>query len=181
MNIEWKDIKGFEGLYKISNTGLVISVERISVYKDGRSKIIKEKILKQSDNGNGYNKVNLFDLNHKAKNYYIHRLVAEHFVDNPNNYNVVNHKDENTKNNNFINLEWCTNKYNTLYSDIPNRNNKNKMIKVYVKNIINNEIQEFESINEASRKLNITKSCIKLRLNKNIILKDFKFYTFRIN
>lgn len=54
------------------------------------------------------------------------------------------------------------------------------MIEVYVKNIITNEIQKFESINEASRKLNITKSCIKLRLNKNIIYKNFKFYTFNI-
>lgn len=55
------------------------------------------------------------------------------------------------------------------------------MIKIYVKNVINNEIQEFESLNETSRKLNITKSCIKLRLNKNMIYKNFRFYTFKIN
>ena len=71
MSVQWKDIKGLEGLYKISNTGIVISVRRISTYKDGRSKIIKEKILKQSDNGKGYNSFYFYDLNQINLLYYI--------------------------------------------------------------------------------------------------------------
>ena len=91
----WKDIKGYEGLYQVSNMGRVKSLKRISF--DGRR--IEEKILKYKRAGRGqYQCVGLYK-NNTSKYKTIHRLVAEAFVPNPNNLPQVNHKDENPKNN----------------------------------------------------------------------------------
>ena len=104
---EWKDIKGYEGKYQISNKGRVKSLN----YK----RTGKEKILKLSSDINGYKKITLCK-NSKQKTYLIHKLVAEAFLPNPDNLPVVNHKDENKLNNNVENLEWCTQAYNVNYS-----------------------------------------------------------------
>ncbi|MCF0116886.1 MAG: HNH endonuclease [Bacilli bacterium] len=53
--------------------------------------------------------------NKKQKTLYIHRLIAETFLDNPNNLPEVNHIDENKHNNNINNLEWCSHEYNMKY------------------------------------------------------------------
>lgn len=92
----WKVIPGFED-YLISNTGRVVHEARE---------------IKGSDNGRGYKKVCLKQAERK-RNVYIHRLVAESFLENPNNKPFVNHIDCNTNNNNVSNLEWCTAQENT--------------------------------------------------------------------
>lgn len=98
---EWKDIKGYEGLYQVSNRGRV---------KSTRNNII----LKPSINNNGYYWVDL--LNHGDRVHAtIHRLVAMTFIPNPHDYPQVNHKDENKANNCVSNLEWCTAQYNHDY------------------------------------------------------------------
>lgn len=103
----WKDIKGFEGLYQISNKG---NIRGFSFLKNK-----KPMVLKKSDNGKGYDIVQL----HKGKtrkNFYVHRLVAEHFIKPiPAGY-VVNHLDYNKKNNSVENLEIVTQKQNIEYS-----------------------------------------------------------------
>ena len=106
MKEEWKDIKGYEGLYQISNLG------RIKSLNYNRTK--KEKILSNSTNRKGYLFVILYK-NGKKKSFKVHRLVAIHFIENPNNYFQVNHKDENKSNNRVDNLEWCTQEYNLNY------------------------------------------------------------------
>ena len=100
----WKDIEGYEGLYKISNMGRVKSI-----------KFNKEKILFLQKDKYGYLRVGLRKMG-KLKNYFVHRLVAEAFIPNPNNLPIVNHKDENKQNNCVENLEWCTVKYNNSYA-----------------------------------------------------------------
>lgn len=95
----WKDIKGYEGLYQISNFGNVKTLRNSSFLKG---------------TGTEYKKVVLYK-NKKAKIFYIHRLVAEHYIKNPNNYSCVNHKDENKMNNKANNIEWCTKQYNCNY------------------------------------------------------------------
>lgn len=97
----WKDIKGYEGLYMISDQGRVYSI-RSNIY------------LAQSETQDGYLKVKLCR-NGQRKTEYIHRLVARHFIDNPKNLPQVNHKDENRQNNNSSNLEWVTAKDNNNY------------------------------------------------------------------
>lgn len=77
----WKDIKGYEGIYKASNLG---EIKRL--YKNG-----KEKILKLNLNQHGYLTVNL-SKNRKMKFYRVNRLIAETFIENPDNKPYVNHK-----------------------------------------------------------------------------------------
>ena len=97
----WKDVKGFEGLYQVSNMGNVKSLGR-KVYNYFQ----KERIL-QPAKINGYLRVALFKDSH-CKNYLVHRLVAEHFITNPDNKPQINHKDGNKENNVWTNLEWTT-------------------------------------------------------------------------
>lgn len=104
----WKDVVGYEGLYKVSNLGRVKSLKRINSY--GRT--VPGKILKPHPNiKSGYLCVNLYK-NDKPTMIPIHRLVAIAFIPNPQNLPQVGHKDETRTNNNVDNLEWVTNKEN---------------------------------------------------------------------
>lgn len=104
----WKDIKGYEGIYQVSNLGRVRSLDRIVNNRSYKGRI------KVPSNSKGYKRVGL--LYKRNVNYYsIHRLVAQAFIPNPNNYEIVNHKDENRGNNRVDNLEWCDSKYNNSY------------------------------------------------------------------
>lgn len=104
----WKDIKGYEGLYQISNYG------RVKSLGNGNSNNSKERILKPAKLKDGYLYV-ILSKQGKRKGFKIHRLVAQAFIENPNNYPQVNHKDEDKTNNNVSNLEFCTPKYNINY------------------------------------------------------------------
>lgn len=100
----WRAVKGYEGLYAVSNTGQVKSLFR---YK----KVLKPNITKR-----GYCSVELFK-DGQSKRLLIHRLVAEAFISNQDNLPQVNHIDENPMNNSADNLEWCTAKYNMNYGE----------------------------------------------------------------
>lgn len=152
----WKDIKGYEGLYQISNLGKIKSLGRY--YHSGMynkvKKYQKENIRKTEKLKNGYIKVTLCN-NGKLKGYLVHRLVAEAFIPNPSNLLQINHKDENKENNNANNLEWCSSKYNMNYG---NRNEKARLSitklkgkKVEQYDLDDNFIKEYLSINSASK------------------------------
>ena len=114
----WKDIVGYEGKYQVSNLGRVKSLNY-------RGNTNKEVIMTITKNKNGYLKIGL-SKNNKRKNYLIHRLVAQAFIDNPNKYDEVNHKDEDKSNNRVENLEWCTHKENCYYGTRIKRSSENR-------------------------------------------------------
>lgn len=113
----FKDIKGYEGFYEISNFGNV----RSTSYKGTR-------ILKPSVTKNGYLNVVLCINQHKEHKL-VHRLVADAFIPNPLNYKTVNHKDENKLNNCVENLEWLSTEDNNRYSN-HNMLDKERVLKI---------------------------------------------------
>lgn len=104
--MEWKKIEGFEK-YEVSIYGQIRSL-------DYRLRgIIQE--LKPAINSAGYRTVNLYkDL--KKHSLKVSRLVAMAFIPNPYNKRCVNHKDCNKENDRADNLEWVTDKENTLHA-----------------------------------------------------------------
>ena len=106
----WKDIAGYEGLYCISDTGIVKSYPKMS---GGSPR--KEHILRENVKRTGYSSVVLAK-DGKHTTVLIHRLVASAFVPNPKNSPVVNHVDGNKLNNAASNLEWCTYSQNTVHA-----------------------------------------------------------------
>jgi hypothetical protein len=102
-----KDIKGYEGIYAITNTGKVWSYPRRHQRKG--------KFLEERGNGNGYSYANLQKEGNR-KYVGVHRLVAVAFIPNPLNKPCVNHIDTNRKNNNVSNLEWCTQSENCKHT-----------------------------------------------------------------
>ena len=101
--VVWKDIVGYEGLYKVSNDGRI---------KNSKGKL-KALSIKKDKNTN-YKEVSLWK-DGKNKRCLVHRLVAKAFIQNPNKYKIINHKDEDGTNNCISNLEWCDHKYNARY------------------------------------------------------------------
>ena len=109
---EWRDIEGYEGFYQVSNLGRVKSVERIiTVNRWGKkAKLkIKERIRKivSPDSNNNYCSV-LLSKDNKVKNFLIHRLVAQAFIENenPEEYNEVDHINHDVTDNAVTNLRW---------------------------------------------------------------------------
>ena len=113
-NEVWLPIVGYEGYYEVSNLGRVKSVERFIIYPLGRSQLIREKLLSPSLS-EGYRVVSLCR-NGTPNRWFVHRLVATAFLDNPKGKTQVNHIDFNKSNNNVSNLEWCTPNENTQHS-----------------------------------------------------------------
>ena len=106
---EWRDIRGYEGLYQVSNTGLVRSLDR-----EVNGKFLRGKVL-SSYSKHTYPVVALCNVNGK-KSVRVHRIVAETFLENPYNLPEVNHIDGNKNNNHVENLEWCTHLENTNHA-----------------------------------------------------------------
>ena len=105
----WKDIRGYENIYVISNQGRVASLNRMQTNKNGRTVRYNGKILTPRPNSKGYLRVQLKRDGNSAR-HFVHRLVALHFVENPSPdcYSIVNHLDGNYLNNKADNLEWTT-------------------------------------------------------------------------
>lgn len=96
---DWKDIKGYEGLYKISNYGKVFNCKS--------RKLVKVVKAKRSDNtGNGYGYRVCLYKDKKYKQFGIGKLVAEHFVNNPYNYKQIYYIDGNPGNYKYTNIQW---------------------------------------------------------------------------
>jgi len=114
----WKAIPGFEGEYEVSNLGNIKSLAKTVWY--GKNKRVwrntPDKILNPYINKcgrrDGYRQVHLSG---KVR-FYVHRLVAQVFIENPRNLKIINHIDGDTLNNKWVNLEWCTYSENRIHS-----------------------------------------------------------------
>ena len=107
----WKDVPGYEGVYQVSDTGRVKSLERI----DRINHVHPENILKNKVEKLGYQRVHL-SKNGNAEYLAVHRLVAQAFVHKENGCDIVNHLDNNPSNNEASNLEWTTYKGNMQHA-----------------------------------------------------------------
>lgn len=139
----WKDIKGYEGLYQVSNFG---NVRRF--YKNKKIKNIKPVLTPH-----GYYVVNL-SKNQNARMWFVHKLVALAFLGE--SQLSVNHKDENKANNNLENLEYLSIADNVRYS------NCKKVLQI--NKDTNEVIREWDGIADVERALkicntNITQCC----------------------
>lgn len=118
----WMDIKGYEGLYQVSNYGRIKSLRGWN----GKRHVKREKIIngwQQYSNKKYEYKRNVVSLlkDGRRKEFKVHQLVAKAFVPNPNGFSVVNHKDFNPLNNYSENLEWTSFQENIAYSRINGR------------------------------------------------------------
>ena len=115
MGEEWRDIKGYEGLYQISRNGKIKSLEKRLPHNVSKTgfQVFKESIRRTFYCGSSrnYEGVDLYKNKISSKKL-IHRLVAEAFIENYSADLEVNHMDANTKNNSLDNLEMCTRQEN---------------------------------------------------------------------
>lgn len=154
----FKDVKGFEHLYAVSNLGTVKRKET-KAQKGTGNYYRKEHLINQRKNNKGYFMVDLYK-NNVRHQLLVHRLVAEAFVENPNNYLCVNHIDENKENNQANNLEWCTQKYNMNYGTCPERIGKANSKSVIQLDKNGNFVGKYVSIICAERMTNISQGSI---------------------
>ena len=106
---EWRDVVGYEGLYKVSSYGRIASMYREhSGFLGSHWVTIPHypRLMKTHLTRSGYEQLILCNKGEKAHS--VHRLVAAAFIPNPNNYLTVDHKDRNRTNNHVENLRWCT-------------------------------------------------------------------------
>ena len=147
----WKDIKGFEGRYQVSNMGRVRSLDRWSLNE--RPHFIKGIMLNPSLNKrSGYLRVSLSDGHRNYKHIEMQRLVALHFVPGYKKGLVVNHINEIKTDNRAENLEWCTYQYNLNYSDVIAWKRK----PVYQYDLDGNFVKKFKCGNQAEQELGFT-------------------------
>lgn len=125
---EFRDIKGYEGIYQISNLGNVKSLDRYVGHpqKGERGRFCKGVTLKMLSDKDGYHKVNL-KKKQIAKNQRVHRLVADSFIENPQNKPQVNHINGVKNDNRLENLEWVTLSENRQHAyDVGLQNGENR-------------------------------------------------------
>lgn len=123
----WKPVKDYEGIYEISNSGRLKSLQR-DVHRRGYGTlVIPERILTLVDDGRGYYFRVLSKQGSKRKNARIHRLVAEAFIPNPYNKPCIDHINGITTDNHVDNLRWCTYKENANFELARKHQSESKM------------------------------------------------------
>ena len=150
----FRDITGYEGLYQVSNFG---NVRSLNYNKTGQV-----KLLNPGKTTNGYLIVGLCKEGNR-KHRFVHRLVAQTFIENPDNLPEVNHIDEDKTNNVVSNLEWCDRKYNANYGTGQQRKAEAQrgvkrpyVVEALSKKVIQTTLdyvflQEWESVSECDR------------------------------
>lgn len=165
MSETWKDIKGFEGLYQVSNLGRIKRVERVIVNTRKQRRVLREQIMEPKTNGaEGYLRVGLRK-DGKQTFHAVHRLVAFAFIKNPEGKPQVNHINENRSDNRVENLEWITcyeNNNHGKRNENISRAKRGGACRVKVSQYLNGElVATYDSIVEASEKTGVNYSSIR--------------------
>lgn len=113
----WKDITGYEGLYRIHEDGTIVAYAKEWNCGHGNGSLRRdgEKVISPHKNQDGYLMVNLRK-DRKVKLISVHRLIAITFIPNPENLPQVNHIDGVKTNNSIPNLEWCSSRDNLIHA-----------------------------------------------------------------
>ena len=159
---EWKDIEGYEGIYQVSNFGLVRTVPGKTTIRmlngEPQTRHWIGRTLKQKTDRGGYKRVTLWK-NRRGKDFLVHRLVCAAFHDNPEDKPSVNHIDGNPANNSASNLEWVTPRENLLHAFDTGLNKSPDQVVLFRPEI--GFIKHFRSMAEASAFLGRSHSYVK--------------------
>ncbi len=161
----WKDIEGYENLYKISNMGRVKSIKN-------------DNLLRLSTQIDGYIKVGL-SKNNKQSSKLVHRLVCESFLKNVENKPYVNHINSVRNDNRLTNLNYVTPSENMSHAikignlKTSKKNRYNNLLKILNINfpIKTSKTIEYNGIIFDNYIINTTGEIISLYKNDKIILK----------
>ena len=159
----WKshpDIPGIE----VSTFGRVRTLDRV-VSSEKRTRFTKGHVLKQHDNTHGYLNV-CIPIDGKGTMKYVHRLVAQTFIQNPNNLPEINHKNCDKYDNRVSNLEWCTSSYNSQYREKYGiSQTESSGHPLFAINLTTLKVSRFRSQSEASRSLGFFQESINAVVN----------------
>ena len=149
--MRWKAVKGYEGIYEVSDTGKVRTVEGKVTFSSLHGKRVwKQRELKQKLDKHGYKRVCLYK-DKKPKDFLVHRLVADAFCEKEPGKDIINHVDCDPGNNHYKNLVWCDHRENLIHAYKNKLNQAPKGILLICKET--KKESEFYSMAEASRYL----------------------------
>lgn len=158
----WRHIQGYEGLYEVSNNGVVRALDRI-VFDKNHKHYRKHGKIKIFLPSNGYVRVELYR-NCEFKRIFVHRLVGFAFIPNPDNKPFINHKNGIRNDNRVENLKWCTHSENQKYTaDVF----KKGLTKIHQFTMNGEFIRSYESIKLASGLTGISNAQITTTLRRN--------------
>lgn len=164
----WKNVKGYEDLYEVSDTGLVRSKDRW-INNNGTMEFRKGHIM-HPNNCRGYRTV-CFCVNGKTKRFRVARLVAEAFIPNPYNKEQVDHINTIRTDDRVENLRWVTRSENMNNPITKTKLSKTKGIGV--KAIYSNgDTIIYDSILDAAKLIPINRETIYRSLKGKIIMDD---------
>lgn len=155
----WNPVKGYEGLYEVSNYGRVKRVAHSYISKRGITEQLKERALKNHKYPNGYEYV-VLSKNTEVHTRLVHRLVADAFIPNPNNYPVVDHINAKQNDNRACNLRWCTPSMNSRNPLTYQKQFTSHGTEVDMLSLSGEYIRSFVTISQAAREMGVSFSAI---------------------